>query len=79
MIAYCRAGKAAALRWLRSRRACGDGVRGDPKSVKALKTKLGDAPIDIVINNAGISGPRGQVGVTPFDDFHVFAVNSLRR
>src|SRR5690348_16308031 len=32
----------------------------DPKSVRALKEKLGDTPIDILINNAGISGPRGR-------------------
>jgi NAD(P)-dependent dehydrogenase (short-subunit alcohol dehydrogenase family) len=51
----------------------------DPASVKALKGKLGDQPIDVVINNAGISGPRGRVeGDFPFDDFlQVFAVNSV--
>jgi NAD(P)-dependent dehydrogenase (short-subunit alcohol dehydrogenase family) len=51
----------------------------DPASVKALKGKLGERPIDIVINNAGISGPRGRVeGDFPFDDFvQVFAVNSV--
>jgi NAD(P)-dependent dehydrogenase (short-subunit alcohol dehydrogenase family) len=51
----------------------------DPASAKALKAKLGDAPIDIVINNAGISGPRGRVeGDFPFDAFlQVLAVNSV--
>lgn len=51
----------------------------DPKSVQALKAALGDTPIDIVINNAGISGPRGRTeGDFPFDaNLQVFAVNSL--
>ncbi|MBV9045140.1 MAG: SDR family oxidoreductase [Alphaproteobacteria bacterium] len=51
----------------------------DPKSVAALKKTLGDTPIDIVINNAGISGPRGRIeGDFPFDDFlQVLAVNSV--
>jgi NAD(P)-dependent dehydrogenase (short-subunit alcohol dehydrogenase family) len=51
----------------------------DPASVKALKGKLGDAPIDIVINNAGISGPRGKVeGDYPFEaNLQVLAVNGL--
>ena len=30
---------------------------GDAASVTALKKDLGDAPIDILINNAGVSGP----------------------
>jgi len=51
----------------------------DPKSVTALKEKLGNTPIDIVINNAGISGPRGRTeGDFPFEaNLQVFAVNSL--
>ncbi|MBL6853646.1 MAG: SDR family oxidoreductase [Alphaproteobacteria bacterium] len=51
----------------------------DPKSVKALKDRVGDTPIDIVINNAGISGPRGRTeGDFPFEaNLQVFAVNSL--
>jgi NAD(P)-dependent dehydrogenase (short-subunit alcohol dehydrogenase family) len=51
----------------------------DPKSVAALRKDLGDAPIDILINNAGISGPRGRTeGDFPFDAIaQVFAVNSI--
>ncbi|HEY1708785.1 MAG TPA: SDR family oxidoreductase [Rhizomicrobium sp.] len=51
----------------------------DPKSVEALKRDLGDTPLDIVINNAGISGPREKTdGVIAFDKWvEVFAVNSV--
>src|SRR4051794_3889678 len=34
----------------------------DPKSVASLKHDLGDTPIDILINNAGVAGPRDQPG-----------------
>lgn len=32
----------------------------EPRSVEALKTKLAGKPIDILINNAGVSGPRSE-------------------
>jgi len=51
----------------------------DPKSVEALKHDLAGAPIDILINNAGISGPRESApGIIPFGKWvDVFAVNSV--
>lgn len=51
----------------------------DPKSVENLKRILGDSPIDILINNAGISGPREPArGIIPFEKWvDVFAVNSV--
>jgi NAD(P)-dependent dehydrogenase (short-subunit alcohol dehydrogenase family) len=51
----------------------------DPKSVEALKHDLAGAPIDILINNAGISGPRESApGIIPFEKWlDVFAVNSV--
>jgi len=83
VIACCREPeKAAALQELAKRgkrvRVMALDVR-DPRSVRALKEKLGDAPIDILINNAGISGPRGRTeGDFPFEaNLQVFAVNSL--
>jgi len=39
-----------------------------PKSVAALKTALAGRPIDIVINNAGVGGPRNEAkGTIDFD------------
>src|ERR1700674_2756594 len=39
-----------------------------PKSVEALKQALKGQPIDIVINNAGVGGPRGEPhGTIDFD------------
>ena len=51
----------------------------DRDSVGALKQELGSTPIDILINNAGISGPRGRPeGIIDFDSWlKTFAVNSL--
>jgi NAD(P)-dependent dehydrogenase (short-subunit alcohol dehydrogenase family) len=48
-------------------------------SIAALKRDLGDTPIDILINNAGISGPRDRVAdPIPSDKWlEVFAVNSV--
>jgi NAD(P)-dependent dehydrogenase (short-subunit alcohol dehydrogenase family) len=51
----------------------------DPKSVAALKADLGNTPIDILINNAGIGGPRERA--TGIIDAHawleIFATNSV--
>ncbi len=51
----------------------------DPKSVAALKTDLGNVPIDILINNAGIGGPRERArGIIDAEGFlKIFAVNSV--
>jgi len=51
----------------------------DPKSVEALQKSLADTPIDILINNAGISGPRERTdGIIPVAKWlEVFAVNSI--
>ncbi|HWA30565.1 MAG TPA: SDR family oxidoreductase [Rhizomicrobium sp.] len=49
---------------------------GDPASVAALKKDLGDTPIDILINNAGIGGPRdGKFDMDAW--LNVFRVNSV--
>jgi NAD(P)-dependent dehydrogenase (short-subunit alcohol dehydrogenase family) len=49
---------------------------GDPSSVAALKKDLGDAPIDILINNAGIGGPRdGKFDMDAW--LNIFRVNSV--
>jgi NAD(P)-dependent dehydrogenase (short-subunit alcohol dehydrogenase family) len=51
----------------------------DPESIAALKRELDDRPIDIAINNAGISGPRERMGsAIPSGKWvEVFAVNSV--
>jgi NAD(P)-dependent dehydrogenase (short-subunit alcohol dehydrogenase family) len=51
----------------------------DANSVAGLKAALGGTPIDIVINNAGISGPRGELrGAIDVQAWlTVFAVNSI--
>lgn len=49
---------------------------GDPSSIAALKKDLGEAPIDILINNAGIGGPRdGKFDTDAW--LNVFRVNSM--
>jgi len=52
---------------------------GDAESIGALKYELGDSPIDILINNAGIGGPRdvipGTLDVEAWLD--VFRINSI--
>lgn len=51
----------------------------DEKSIESLKASLAGMPIDILINNAGISGPRnmphGAIDMKEWLD--VFAVNSV--
>lgn len=51
----------------------------DPVSVAALALRLKDDRIDLLINNAGISGPRGySVGSIPFDAWEeVLRTNTL--
>lgn len=52
---------------------------GDPASVEALKKDLGDRPIDILINNAGIGGPHNVTpGTLDMEAWlNVFRVNSV--
>ena len=52
---------------------------GDAKSVAALAKGFGDEPIDLLINNAGIYGPRQQsASEMDFDGWaETFAVNSM--
>ena len=79
VIASCREpAKADALKAL--------GVRvmaldvGDAKSVEALRGALKDTAIDILINNAGVSGPRGAPPPHTLDMpawLDVFKVNSI--
>ena len=51
----------------------------DPASVFALGSALGERPIDVVVNNAGIMGPQMQSTLDmDFDGWaHTFAVNTL--
>ena len=50
-----------------------DGLR-----VAALARELAEEPIDILLNNAGIMGPRTGFGETDYDEWlPVFAVNTL--
>lgn len=51
----------------------------EPASIAKLKTALGDQPIDILINNAGISGPKVQDSehVEPEGFLDTFRVNSV--
>lgn len=51
---------------------------GDAASVNALKKELGDTPIDIVINNAGVSSPKAKNGAIDVDAWlATFRVNSV--
>jgi NAD(P)-dependent dehydrogenase (short-subunit alcohol dehydrogenase family) len=51
----------------------------DQGSVRALATELGDAPIDLLLNNAGSSGPREQkFGRVDYDGWlTTFKTNTL--
>jgi len=51
----------------------------NPQSVAALKEELGRAPIDILINNAGVGGSRERPkGIIDFDGWlKIFAANSV--
>ena len=52
---------------------------GHAHSIAQLKKTLGDEPIDILINNAGIAGPRGETPETINADawLEVFRTNSI--
>jgi NAD(P)-dependent dehydrogenase (short-subunit alcohol dehydrogenase family) len=51
----------------------------NPASVRAAATELKDEPIDLLLNNAGIIGPRGQtIGNIDYEDWaEVLAVNTM--
>lgn len=51
----------------------------DPGSVAAAAARIGDAPIDLLINNAGIYGSPGQdFGAVDLDGWaHAFRVNTM--
>ncbi|HEY5046532.1 MAG TPA: SDR family oxidoreductase [Rhizomicrobium sp.] len=51
----------------------------DPHSIQALRTEIGDATIDILINNAGIGGPDPQTAdAIDYDQWlETFRVNSM--
>jgi NAD(P)-dependent dehydrogenase (short-subunit alcohol dehydrogenase family) len=61
-------------------RVCGVEV-GNGASVSALKRELGDVPLDILINNAGMAGPppqRQSLAEMDYDGWaETFAVNTM--
>jgi NAD(P)-dependent dehydrogenase (short-subunit alcohol dehydrogenase family) len=60
VIACCREpGKAAELAKIKGVEVLALDVT-EPKSVEALREKLSGRPIDVVINNAGVGGPRSE-------------------
>ena len=56
-------------------------VVGDGSSVTALKERLGDRPIDILINNAGMAGPPPEAQNAAAMDFdgwmETFKINTM--
>jgi NAD(P)-dependent dehydrogenase (short-subunit alcohol dehydrogenase family) len=80
IVACCREpGKATELKAIKGKVRVMALDVGDESSVAALKKDLGDQPIDILINNAGIGGPRGaKPGTIDMDAWlDVFRVNSV--
>ena len=85
VIACCR--NPAGAEALQALAAANDKLRveavevGDPSSVVALKERLGDTPIDILLNNAGTAGPAPEKQSTQDIDFDgyldTFKVNTL--
>jgi NAD(P)-dependent dehydrogenase (short-subunit alcohol dehydrogenase family) len=49
----------------------------DDASVDALATQLPDDPVDVLINNAGVSGLKGGEPIDPADILRVLNVNSV--
>ena len=80
VIACCREpAKAADLKAVRGKVRVMALDVGDPASVAALKKDLGDQGIDVLINNAGVSGPRNATpGTLDMEAWlNVFRVNSI--
>jgi NAD(P)-dependent dehydrogenase (short-subunit alcohol dehydrogenase family) len=80
VIACCRApDKAAALNAIKGKVRVMALDVADPKSVAALVGALNGEAIDILINNAGVGGPRGRPeSVIDFDLWlNIFGVNSV--
>jgi NAD(P)-dependent dehydrogenase (short-subunit alcohol dehydrogenase family) len=79
VIACCREPQNAdGLKTLKNVQVCGVRV-ADGDSVAALKTELGDRPIDLLINNAGTPGPAQQTALDmDYDGWaEAFAVNTM--
>jgi NAD(P)-dependent dehydrogenase (short-subunit alcohol dehydrogenase family) len=79
VIACCREPQNAdGLKALKNVQVCGVHV-ADGDSVAALKTELGDRPIDLLINNAGTPGPAQQTALDmDYDGWaEAFAVNTM--
>jgi len=79
VIACCREPQNAdGLKTLKNVQVCGVHV-ADGDSVAALKTEIGDRPIDLLINNAGTPGPAQQTALDmDYDGWaEAFAVNTM--
>ncbi|HEY8950017.1 MAG TPA: SDR family oxidoreductase [Rhizomicrobium sp.] len=77
VIACCREpGKASELKAVKGKVRVMPLDVGEAASVEALKKELGDQPIDILINNAGVSSPKGK-GVDVDAWLARFRVNSI--
>jgi NAD(P)-dependent dehydrogenase (short-subunit alcohol dehydrogenase family) len=78
VIACCREpAKAEALKKTKGKvRVIGLDV-ADPRSVAALKRELGDTPVDILINNAGVGLPPEKKGIDYDAWLNVFRVNAM--
>jgi NAD(P)-dependent dehydrogenase (short-subunit alcohol dehydrogenase family) len=79
VIACCREPQNAdGLKNLKNVQVCGVRV-ADGDSVAALKTEIGDRPIDLLINNAGTPGPAQQTALDmDYDGWaEAFAVNTM--
>ncbi len=80
VIATCRnPGRADALKALAGDVTVQAMDVGDPASIRAAKKGIGDAPIDVLINNAGLLGGRDQAfGATDYDTMgEVLRVNVI--